>query len=594
MSRRIALLFLLLLVGSAPPAAAQTFTSIVNPDMTAHNAFSTGGAWVDYDGDGDLDLYVLTAFTGDRNNVLYRNDGGDTFVRVTDDPMGQEASDTVCSTWADYNNDGLLDAFVSGLDQHHGLLFQGAAPGIRIPNTATLLSGSGVKSTGCAWGDYDNDGHVDLVISLLSGVLGMSGGNRLFHNRGDGTFEEVTGVPPTTISEFHHHPTWSDFDGDGDLDLFFATGAVGSVGPDFMYRNQLVETGTATFTLITGGALAGDSRDSQTLSWADYDNDGDLDCYAINYTSVPNQLYRNDGGTFTKITTGSIVTDTGPAHGVTWGDFDNDGDLDVYVARDLTTADRHYRNNGDGTFTSVTTGTYVTIGRSNYGVAAGDYDGDGDLDLFAPTARSEGPSLLFRNDLASGAHWLEVTCVGSPANRSGIGAKVRVLATIGGTPRWQMREISACTGYGSQNMLAAHFGLAEAGSVDSLIIEWPGGSVDRIASPPVDTALTIVQGRDLVGVGPRPRTMPAVTLRIAPNPVGARSSIDFRLPSPGPAIVTVHDLQGREVMRWAERHYESGGHRVTLDGARLPSGGVYLVRVSSRAGSAIARLVHLR
>ncbi len=311
-SRIADLAVLLLAAGSATPLSAQPFTPVASPAIAGHVSFSTGATWVDFDGDGDLDLYVTTGFAADINNVLYRNDAG-SFVRVTGVPLVLDNSDSACSTWADYDNDGDVDCFVSNLVSAGGMLFQGTGGGALALNTTAGIGGSGLKGTGCAWGDYDNDGHVDLIVAALFGQGGIVTGNRLFHNDGDGTFTEVTTGPQVTTTDSHHHPTWADYDGDGDLDLFFGTGAVGSTRLDRMYKNQLVETGSADFTAITTGIFATDPRDSQVLSWVDYDDDGDLDMYAVNYSSVPNQLYRNDGASFTKITTAISAIRPDPA-----------------------------------------------------------------------------------------------------------------------------------------------------------------------------------------------------------------------------------------------------------------------------------------
>jgi hypothetical protein len=476
----------------AAPARGQNFTPVVSADIAAHVSFSTGVSWVDWDHDGDLDLFVVTGFAANNHNVLYRNDAG-TFSRLLGVPMAQDGAESVCSTWADFDNDGDVDAFVSNLVNAGGMLYEGHAGAGLTLNTTAGIGGIGLKGTGAAWGDYDNDGDVDLVIAALVGQGGITTPNRLFHNDGDATFTEITAEPPVSMLDSCHHPTWSDYDGDGDLDLFFASGGPGFTKRDQLYRNQLRETGAATFVRITTGVIATDFRDSQVLSWVDYDNDGDLDLYAVNYSSVPNQLYRNDGGTFTKVVAAGIATDAGAAHGVVWGDFDNDGDQDAYVARDLRQSNRYYRNEGDGTFTTVTTGLFVNEALSNYGAAAADYDGDGDLDLFVPTARSEGPSLLLRNDLVPGNHWLVVRCEGTISNRSAIGAKVRAGSRIAGTMRWQLRELLAGTSYGGHNALDAHFGLGDAVVVDSLRIEWPSGLVEVLTGVGVDRRLDVLE-----------------------------------------------------------------------------------------------------
>lgn len=571
------------LVAGATSVGAQVFTPVSIPDMTAHVAFSTGGSWVDFDGDGDLDLYVVVAFSGNNDNVLYRNDGGDTFVRVTGVPVAQDTADTVCSSWADVDNDGDLDAYVTALGSRGGRLYERTG-GSWVVNGSSGISGTATKGVGCAWGDYDRDGHLDLVISTIFGQLGMATGNRLFHNLGDGTFAEVLGSP-VSATGLHHNPTWADFDGDGDLDLFFASGPVGGLGPDHMYRNRLVETGVADFEAITTGVLATDQRDSQVLSWADADNDGDLDCYAINYTEVGNQLYRNDGALgFTKITTGTIVTDMGAAHGVAWGDFDNDGDLDVHVARDNLNSDRYYRNDGNLTFTRLTTAATSPF-RSAYGVAAADYDQDGDLDLFLPTARNEAPSVLYRNDLASANHWLELACEGRASNRSAIGLRVRVRATIGGVPRWQLREIASNTGYGGQNALVVHFGLGDATVADSVRFEWPSGQVDVLTAVAADTLLAIVESENTTDVPRAGSVDVARRIRILPSPLTGRGSVAFWSAHAGAARVTLHDLQGRCVRTVFDGAAPAGWSNEPLDRAWMPGSGVYWIRLRTAAGT---------
>jgi hypothetical protein len=585
----LAVVFGLALVAAS--AGAQSFSAVPSAAIAGHVSFSTGAQWVDVDGDGDLDLYVVTGFGADNANVLYRNDGGDTFVRVLAVPPVQDAADNVCATWADADGDGDLDAFLAGLGSAGGRLYRGAPGGTFTLDAASPLSAATLKGTGCAWGDYDQDGHVDLAVAVLAGQLGMSGPNRLFHADGAGSWSEITGVAPANATGLHHQVTWSDFDGDGDLDLFFASGPIGSTGTDRMYRNQLAETGAATFVALSAGPLTSDARDSQALTWVDIDDDGDLDCYAINYTSVPNQLYRNDGGTFTKLTTGSIVTDMGAAHGVAWGDYDNDGDQDVFVARDLQQQDRYYRNDGGGTFTSLTTLAPVTAALSGYAAVAGDYDRDGDLDLFVPTARTEAASRLYRNDLANGNHWLEVKLVGGEANRAGIGAKVRVRTSPGGTPRWQMREISASTGYGGHGPLEAHFGLGAANTIDSLEVEWPGGQVDRHAAVAVDTFLVLTQQEE-VGV-PARSFGNRLDLRVAPSPFRSATRVSWTLERAERLRVRVHDVRGRLVTTLADGSFAAGTHTLAFEPGPQAAAGVYFVTVATATTEVTRRMVRL-
>jgi hypothetical protein len=170
--------------------------------------------------------------------------------------------------------------------------------------------------------------------------------------------------------------SWGDYDNDGDLDLFVAN----ELQNNFLYQNN----GDGTFIKITSGAIVNDGGRSVSSSWGDYDNDGDLDLFVANYLASENNfLYQNNGdGTFTKITTGAIVTDGGRSYGSIWGDYDNDGDLDLFVTNYWGDNNFLYQNNGDGSFTKITSGAIVNDGGYSYGSSWGDYDNDGDLDLF--------------------------------------------------------------------------------------------------------------------------------------------------------------------------------------------------------------------
>jgi hypothetical protein len=555
-----------------PVAGAQTFTPVNSPGIAASIAFALGATWVDFDEDGDLDLYVVTGFDPNLNNLLYRNDAG-SFTAVTGVPLVADNADTPCSAWADYDNDGHVDAFVANLGAGNGMLYRGTGGGALVPVAGALPAV--LKGSGCAFGDYDNDGRVDLVVASIFGQLGMNTPSRLFHNDGGGVFSEVLSGPIATTTDSHHHPTWSDFDGDGDLDLFFATGPVGSLDTDRMYRNLRVETGTATFQPITTGLIATDRRDSQTLQWIDYDNDGDFDLFAVNYTTVPCQLYRNDGGgAWTKITTGRLVTDTGHAHGAAWGDFDNDGDLDVYVATDVSESNRYYRNDGGGAFTRVLSGAFVTEARSNYGASAGDYDADGDLDLFVPTARHEGPGVLYRNDTANGNHWLELRLQGVRSNASAVGARVRARATIAGAARWQLREVRAGTSYGGHDALDVHIGLGDAALVDSLVIEWPSGLREVRTQVAADRRMTIVEDE----------TTPALASVVSARAQWDHVLIEWAVGGFGGATVEAERRSGSGPWQTVERIPVEGGGRATLRDAGVRAGDSYTYRLAMEDG----------
>jgi enediyne biosynthesis protein E4 len=442
----------------------QTFTKITDPNnpvttTTFDNNYS-GAAWIDYNNDGYLDLFTTKRF-------LFKNDGNGNFTLLNTE-IGMHMSSQLGNgiSWGDYDNDGDPDAAVAGKSS---LIYRNdGVDSFTTVDESPLAISEDNRGWTCAWGDYDNDGFLDLIITHPAGFLGTPYENCfLLKNNGDGRFTNITGYYFTDNTAPYTVATWYDFDQDGDIDLFIASGpAMGTGVRDYLFRNMLVETGSVDFVRIDDLLIGTDPQNGQVWNFMDYDNDGDYDAFITNYGGVVDHFYRNDNGAYVSVNN-ALVT-SGQHLSNTWGDVDNDGDLDVVVTGEAGTT---FFRNDNGTFVSDTTG--FTLTGSPRGAVFGDYDNDGDLDLFVSgTGNAEG---LFRNDNSNGNHWVEITCSGTVSNRSAIGTRVKAKAVINGNPVWQLREISGQNSFNSQNSLRVHFGLGDASTIDSLIIFWPSG-----------------------------------------------------------------------------------------------------------------------
>ncbi|MBI2926141.1 MAG: VCBS repeat-containing protein [Verrucomicrobia bacterium] len=469
---------------------------------------ATGAAWVDFDNDGKLDLFVTRFSTN--TNLLYRNLGAGMFTNVTEAAKLAESGRSAGASWGDYDNDGFIDLFVPNheTEGQPSFLYRNNGDGsFDKKSLAGVLVGSR-NFDSSAWGDFDNDGDIDLFIANATG----SAANVLLRNKGDGTFEDATAGPMLTDLGNFQACAWGDYDNDGDLDLFVANYSADSI----LYRN--LEGGTFENASDGGGpAIGSTGRDTVGCAWGDYNNDGFLDlCVVKNGGAV--LFYRNNGnGTFSAVSGSPTVS--GNAWDCAWGDYDNDGFLDLFVATDQK--GRHlFRNNGNETFTKVTISP--PPGEATYlGCAWADFDGDGQLDVFAANNK-DAPSTLFRNN-GTGNHWLDIKCEGITSNRSAIGAKVKVKATIGGVERWQMREISGGGSAGSQNSLIAHFGLGDATIASLVRIEWPSGETREFPDVSVDRLIPFSEAELVISLQPRSQTVEpganvAFTVEVLGNP----------------------------------------------------------------------------
>ncbi|MBL4710689.1 MAG: VCBS repeat-containing protein, partial [Flavobacteriales bacterium] len=330
--------------------------------------------WVDYNNDGWEDVFV-TNYTANQPNALYKNNSDGSFTKTTNaGSLTSDLTNSVPSTWADYDNDGDIDVFVANNTGSTNFLYDNNGDESFTRNDLNLVSQYGGYCHNASWADFDNDGFLDLFVSEYMPTKF----NLLYRNLGNGSFILTSGNPISEEASYSIGATWGDYDNDGDLDLFVPNT---NNSPNSLYSNE----GDGKFNRITTGEIVTDSTNSVGSSWGDYDNDGDLDLFVANSGNQNNCLYQNNGdGTFTKITTGIVVNDGGHSHGSSWADFDNDGDLDLLVTNDQDNANRLYTNNKDGSFSLFDNAINSDMANS-FGAAWGDYDNDGDLDVLIGT-----------------------------------------------------------------------------------------------------------------------------------------------------------------------------------------------------------------
>ena len=434
-----------------------TFTNVAEQAGIADPRGGWGSLFADYDNDGYLDLYITRGgWSGAAENTLYHNNGDGTFSDVTHAAGVADPQSSFCAAWADYDNDGYLDLYIAD-----GVIGDGAANVLYHNNgdgtfTNTAES-AGVANTGnslgTAWGDYDKDGYIDLH------VVNFGQSNVLYHNNGDGTFTDVTPTTGMNLPVTDAFVTFFlDVDNDADLDIFISN--------------------SGSFQAFIAGQITGTAP-----------HDGDRQV-----------LYRNNGdGTFTDVTRESGLYHAFGAMGANFGDIDSDGYLDIYLATGAPQMgrlerDALFRNNGDGTFTDATFAFGLGNIGKGHGVTFGDVDTDGDVDIYVPVGGAfigdQWPNLFYQN-AGAGNNWLTLKLVGVESNRDGIGAKV----TLRLGDRVIYREVSGGCGFGSTNSLPLEMGLGNRHTkVDTLEIIWPSGRVDTHRNVSVNQKIVVTEG----------------------------------------------------------------------------------------------------
>ncbi len=500
-----------------------------------------GIAVFDYDGDGWMDIFLVNGSTLEdlragkcHPGQLYRNNHDGTFTDVTAKSGINHCGWGFGVAVGDYDNDGKEDLYITYLDG--AVLYHNNGDGTFTDVTAKAgVDNAGRWGTSAAFGDYDNDGYLDLYVAnyvdldlshlpefgqgpfcqyrgipVSCGPRGLKGGrDRLYHNNGDGTFTDVTeklNIDPN--SYYGLGVLWLDYDLDGCLDLYVADDS----SPSMLYHGDC-KGGFAEVGVQAGVAYSADGREQagMGIDSADYDNDGWPDIAKANFSDDANNLFHNEHSEFTDL--------AGPANfgpvsipflgfGVKFLDLDNDGWKDIFVANGhvnpqvdqhsfgVTYAERPllFRNLKNRKFEEIGMHAGTSMARQYVarGAASADFFNDGNEDLLVSVL--DGSPLLLRNKTAPTGHWLRIKTIGVQSNRDGFGARVELKA--GGLV--QTAEVRANSSFESASDPRVHFGLGQASQADSIIIRWPSGAVDRLGPQAADQEIVVEEGKGVV------------------------------------------------------------------------------------------------
>jgi len=496
----------------------------------------SGGCFLDYDGDGFIDLYVVNGATFEPepgtegpHDVLYRNRGGARFEDVTEKAGVHGRGWGGGCAVGDFDNDGDPDLYVTNLGENAFYVNRG--DGTFVDRTRQADLSDSRPSSSAAFGDLDGDGFLDLVVGTyirfergvtagigsgecfyrgvetFCGPDGLPGdSNQLFRNRGDGTFENRTHDSGTYSTEAKTLGLLlSDLDGDGRLDIYAACDST----INLFFRN-LGDFGFEDESLLSGAGYSGRGfeQSGMGVSAGDPDGDGDFDLFVTNFQNDHNTFYQNLGGGEYEDVTDRVGLAASSIDYLSWGthfvDLDNDGDEDLFVAsghvypqaesvgEPYPQRNQVFENRGGGQWVELeqlVTGAEVR--KSSRGTAVGDFDNDGWLDVFVNEI-DDTPTLLRHQGSpnVNDANALKLLLMGVAVNRDGLGARIELRA--GG--RKQHRELRASDGYLGSNDVRLHFGLGEAPRADSVHIVWPGGSSENVGPLPEGFLYVIKQG----------------------------------------------------------------------------------------------------
>jgi len=564
--------------------SAQRFIKITEGATVNDGGDSRSVNWVDYDRDGDLDLFVSNGKNGGQNNFFYKNNGNGAFTKIDSLVINQDNSPSVGASFGDFDNDGYPDLFVSTWYNKKNFLYKNNGDGSFTQlSSSTVMADFTYSETG-TWGDYNKDGSLDLYVTNSAGNTR----NLLYTNNGDGSFTKQPQTGFLTDQYFSRNADFIEYNGDFLPDLFV-------VNEGSQNENLYTNLGNGSFSRTGNVPLLNNGGSSISSNYEDIDNDGDMDFFISNAEGGRNWMFLNDGNNnFTKVAE-PFNSDVANSFSSVFGDIDNDGDLDLFVSNAFNSTatpmtNYLYINQGEGNFVRDTV-TLASQTGWTYGAAFADYDKDGWLDLF--TANCFGANQnnsLYRNSGGSN-NWLMIDLEGRRSNFDAIGSIVKVKVTENGVARWMTRRVSAQSGHCSQNM-QLHFGLGTATTIDSTVIYWSSGIVQNISGLSPNTFNRIVEDTTLTDIQTESGESTIHEFKLMqnyPNPFNPVTTISYSIAISGEVKVRVYDILGMLVKEIYSGHKPAGNHSIQFDAANLSSG-IYLYELVSNGNRITKKL----
>ena len=560
-------------IGISQVTFTNSNSALVNSSLTSGVAIGVS----DMNADGLDDIIRLD----DARNlqIEYQNSNG-IFTRYNYGSIGG-------SQWglciADVDDNGFNDVLAGGSYNNLKLI---TASNDGTTFSSTNLSGPSIFVQNLNFADIDNNGTIDIFACHDDGV------SSAYSNDGSGAMtydlgliNAVSTVPSDNSGNYG--TIWVDYDNDGDQDLYISKCRLGvNDANDGRRLNLLFQNdGSGNYTDVGVAAGLVPRGQSWSANFEDIDNDGDFDCFLINH-DITSMIYENNGnGTFTDITSTSGISSTLSAMGsggiqVVMEDFDNDTFVDIFVT--ARSGSHHlFKNNGDKSFTEMTSPFTLPSGPARIQSAAvGDLNNDGFLDVVAGFATgynspSNNPDVLYLND-GNSNNWSEITLKGGPSNSNGIGARIEIYGDWG----TQIREVRSGESYGTMNSLMTHFGLASHTAITKIIVKWPSGIVDELLSPAINQSNTIIEGATLAT-----EVFEVPNFYVYPNPTKGEITVS-NIENINNTALSVFDINGKKI-NIISTAYTS---EIKFNIAHLNSG-IYFIHLKSRNKTYVHKVI---